>query len=104
MKGILALLLVLLPAIWFYVKFYSRELSAKIQVKMHMDKMYEHIINYEWQEAGEECHILITKANTNPRISAILSNMPMTQKTAVCFEFIDRVITSMEKQLEAAQK
>ena len=88
MKIVLPFLLILIPAIWFYIKHYSKKATVLLESNIFLTQLYEAILQNDEYKANQVYTKFIKKAAYDAQYLVFLNNIPHTEKNEICIRYI----------------
>lgn len=96
MKIAIVLLLALGSLLWLYIKSAAKKANAMTQVNIHLEKMYDHLINHREEESKKEFELITLKSLEYPEILEYLEKLPNTRRNKICLDFMKYITEQQE--------
>ena len=94
MKIVIPFLLILIPAIWFYIKHYSKKATVILESNMFLSQLYDALLHNDQFKANDLYNNFFQKASKDPEYLMFLKNIPYNSKNQVCMAYIESRIES----------
>lgn len=88
MKIVLPFLLIIIPAIWFYIKHYSKKATVMLESNIFLTQLYESIVQNDEYKANDLFNKFFYKATRDPDYLLFLKNIPDNDKNQICMAYI----------------
>lgn len=90
-KAIVGLLLLLVPFAWFYIRYYAKQLKAKMEVNLFLDSLHNALVQSNMEEAYRIFNGFCIKSLGDRDVMYQLDKLPMTRRNIECLQFMQQV-------------